>query len=397
MIRIQTEISTTLRSDAGGRLALFAAFALLFSASLASAAPRTWTDNTGKFSVSAELVAVRGTNVVLRKANGMELTVSIEQLSPADRRHLASRDVRDKTQPDVPETGVKLGKSVTRQVRIGMEFTGRGSSTGITGIVPVPMDWPEQKVRIVDQEKTPQVGRVSYRSLQDGARQMMIFVPRLRAGESARATVTFEVNRHSLEGPADTHGYQLPKRIRRELRHHLRPGPLTESTHAEIVAAKDRAVAGAETAWEQVKAIHALTLESVRYQKRDEIKSASVALREGVGDCQELSSLFVAMCRAHGVPARCVWIPRHSYAEFYLEDAQGRGHWFPVESTNKEQFGFLPRTEIILQKGDNFRLPEFREPLHYARTIVMGSDGPQPEFREIFEVIPDNQGGKSGR
>ena len=69
------------------------------------------------------------------------------------------------------------------------------------------------------------------------------------------------------------------------------------------------------------------------------------------------------------------------------------GIGFPVESTNKEQFGFLPRTQVILQKGDNFRLPEFREPLHYARTIFKAADvkGGQPEFREIFEVLTDPQ------
>jgi hypothetical protein len=97
------------------------------------------------------------------------------------------------------------------------------------------------------------------------------------------------------------------------------------------------------------------------------------------------------MCRAHGVPARCVWIPRHSYAEFYLEDASGRGHWYPVESTNKQQFGFLPRTNVILQKGDNFKVPELGEPTHYARTVIKGSfgrGGAQPEFREIMEVLP---------
>ena len=90
------------------------------------------------------------------------------------------------------------------------------------------------------------------------------------------------------------------------------------------------------------------------------------------------------------MPARCVWIPRHSYVEFYLEDASGQGHWFPAESTNKEQFGYLPRTQIILQKGDNFKVPEFREPLHYARTIFKAADvrGGQPEFREIREITP---------
>ena len=36
---------------------------------------RTWTDVTGKFSVTAELVEVRGDKVVLRRQNGKQITV----------------------------------------------------------------------------------------------------------------------------------------------------------------------------------------------------------------------------------------------------------------------------------------------------------------------------------
>ena len=182
---------------------------------------------------------------------------------------------------------------------------------------------------IVETDKSPEVNRISYRNLNDGARQMMISVPRLRSGQTARATVTFEIKRHCIDGPESTDAYRVPSRPSRDLRHYLQPGPLTDAEDRNIVAAKDKAIAGVDGAWEQVRAIHDFVIDNVRYVERPEIKSAGIALQEKVGDCQELSSLFVAMCRAHGVPARCVWIPRHSYAEFYLEDASGRGHWFP--------------------------------------------------------------------
>ncbi len=243
---------------------------------------------------------------------------------------------------------------------------------------------------MVDEEKTANVQKIAYRALGEGARQMMIQVPRLRGGETARATVTFEIVRHGIVGPQETEGFRVPQRLSREMRHYLQPGPLTDAADPHIIAAKDKAIAGVDGAWQQVRAIHDYVVDNVRYEKRPENKPASVALAEQVGDCQELSALFVAMCRTHGVPARCVWILDHSYAEFYLEDAAGRGHWLPIESTNKEQFGFLPRTDVILQKGDNFKLPEFREPLHFARTTFKAADirGGQPEFKEIFELLP---------
>jgi hypothetical protein len=39
---------------------------------------RKWSDATGKFSVEAELVEVKAGKVVLRKAGGSEITVSVE-------------------------------------------------------------------------------------------------------------------------------------------------------------------------------------------------------------------------------------------------------------------------------------------------------------------------------
>ena len=350
---------------AAPQLALLIAFLFVFCSRNVQGETRLWKDATGKFSVQAELIEQDDAQVILKKSDGEQIAVPLAKLSDADRAYLQTL-----AQQQDQGKGVTLGKARTYRVRVGMEMSTSGTATGLVGIVPIPIEWPEQTVRIVEEEKTPQVGRVTYRNLEDGARQMMISVPKLRRGETARATVTYEVRRHGLVGPEATDEFRIPQRPGRDLRHYLQSGPLTNAKDASIIAAKDKAIDSVEGAWNQVRAIHDWVLDNVRYQERPEIKTAGIALQEGMGDCQELSSLFVAMCRAHGVPARCVWIPRHSYAEFYLEDANGRGHWFPVESTNKEQFGFLPRTEIILQKGDNFKVPEYAQPLHYARTIV---------------------------
>jgi thiol-disulfide isomerase/thioredoxin len=66
-------------------LALGFTFILLTCANAAAGEPRTWSDKTGKFSITAELVAVQQGNVVLRQADGQQLTVPIQKLSGADR------------------------------------------------------------------------------------------------------------------------------------------------------------------------------------------------------------------------------------------------------------------------------------------------------------------------
>ena len=73
-----------------------------------------------------------------------------------------------------------------------------------------------------------------------------------------------------------------------------------------------------------------------------QIEGARQALDDGFGDCEELTSLFVAMCRAVGIPARCVWVPGHCYPEFYLEDKEGKGHWFPCQAAGSPAFGGIP-------------------------------------------------------
>ncbi len=63
---------------------------LLASASVCEAQARRWTDNSGKFSVEAELVEVKGDMVVLKKPDGSVVPVPIARLSEADRRYLKS-------------------------------------------------------------------------------------------------------------------------------------------------------------------------------------------------------------------------------------------------------------------------------------------------------------------
>jgi thiol-disulfide isomerase/thioredoxin len=60
-------------------------FAFATCATALSGETRTWTDKTGKFKITAELVAVQDGNVVLRQADGSQLTIPIKRLSPADR------------------------------------------------------------------------------------------------------------------------------------------------------------------------------------------------------------------------------------------------------------------------------------------------------------------------
>jgi hypothetical protein len=72
------------------------------------------------------------------------------------------------------------------------------------------------------------------------------------------------------------------------------------------------------------------------------------------------------------------------YAEFFLVDAAGKGMWFPCQLHNDRQFGSIRDFRPILEKGDNYRVPEKAEAQRFVAEFLTGKGGggrPQVEFR----------------
>jgi hypothetical protein len=213
----------------------------------------------------------------------------------------------------------------------------------------------------------------------------------LAPGEEAHALVTFEVTRHAWLAPEETSIFKLPvkKKLPRELLQYLGSSPKIESTNRKIKAlAKEVAAKEHATAWEHVEALYDLTREKVVY-KNGPNKGALAALNDGSGDCEELTSLFIALCRASEIPARTVWVPEHCYPEFYLLDEEGEGHWLVCEMTGSRMFGANPNQLPILQKGDNFRVPERpKENQRYvAEYLTAKQIGPKPKVKFVRKAI----------
>jgi hypothetical protein len=296
--------------------------------------------------------------------------------------------------PDLGEAlpnGIKFGSQVTQRYKVGIIVTAPGAPcAGVFGTVPVPTDWPEQRVKIVGQEISPSVKEIEYRSLDNGVKQMLISIPSLNAGETAQALVTFEVTKSAILAPEDPTQFVLPEKPSRKLAPFLAVSPYIESTNAKIkTLAKDLAK-DKESAWEKVETIYDYVRENVQYQDGP-LKGALAALKDGTGDCEELTSLFIALCRANRIPARTVWVPGHCYPEFYLEDKQGNGHWIPCQAAGTRDFGGMSDTRSILQKGDNFRVPEEKKPQRYVAEFlsvksIKGAGNPQVRF--VREVLP---------
>jgi hypothetical protein len=286
--------------------------------------------------------------------------------------------------------GAKLGDARVQRWKAGLVVTAAGGPCrGLVGYVPVPSDWPEQEVQIVDEEFPPQA-RVSYQTVDDTVKIMVVRIPMLQSGQVAEATVTYEVRRSTILPPDDTDQYVLPDvdKLDRKVRIYLTPSPMIESRDPRVRRLAKEIGVEKEKAWERVEAIYDWVREEVEY-KNGPLKGAVKALQDKTGDCEELTSLFIAICRAAGIPARTVWVQGHCYPEFYLLDAAGEGHWFPCQAAGTRSFGGIPEYRPVLSKGDNFRMPyDRRDRKRYPAEHLTGTGG-SPRVRWVRQLASE--------
>ncbi|MEM9931243.1 MAG: transglutaminase family protein, partial [Bacteroidota bacterium] len=97
--------------------------------------------------------------------------------------------------------------------------------------------------------------------------------------------------------------------------------------------------------------------EGLRPIQTSELTDAITALEAGAASCNGKSRLFVALCRAAGIPARVVGgiilqdvqkRTSHLWAEAYVH-----GQWVPFDPLN-HHFAFLPQNYLELYRGDHF-------------------------------------------
>ena len=112
---------------------------------------------------------------------------------------------------------------------------------------------------------------------------------------------------------------------------HLEPAIKIESAAAEIAALAAQLTAELPSVEGQVAKLISYTREALRYDVASPAgnQGALAGLLAGSGVCEEYASLFVALCRASGIPARVVngWgRDRNSWQDAWSPDANLRMH-----------------------------------------------------------------------
>lgn len=277
------------------------------------------------------------------------------------------------------------------EMLIGLRVTaGDGNMVSTTAMTVFPTDWPEQEVEIIE-VAVPAPWRSQFRDLPNNNKQLLFHIPLIPAGSTAEATVRVRIRKKHTVGPEDTIGFKVPRRLPREVKTYLGNSPYIEADSSEIRKIVKDVDAEPLTDWKRVEQLYDWVRDNIAYEN-GELKSVRDALKDRTGDCEEMTSIFVALCRAARVPARVVWIPNHCYPEFYMEDEAGQGYWFPCQVAGTRNFGSMPEYLPILQKGDRFKVPEKSELQRYLADYlssqkVLGRTKPQVEF--IRQLLGD--------
>ncbi|MEX1042109.1 MAG: transglutaminase-like domain-containing protein [Pirellulaceae bacterium] len=271
----------------------------------------------------------------------------------------------------------------------GFRLQVAGVASGIVALFPVPQEWEDQRVELVEQRITPRGAKISMVSLA-GATLAKVTIDRLAADEPAEVILRYRVRRLGVQIPSEHENFQIlePVKLRREARIYLGESPLIQSRDPRIARLAEELTQDEGSAWDKTKRIYEFVHQHLTYEEGP-FKGAVSALEDRRGDCEEMTSLFVAISRAAGIPARTVWVPGHCYPEFLLAGKENREVWTAVEMTNDFPFGESPESRPILQKGDSFRVPGNRQPQHYVRPELKMRDyrGAAPPVVEWFPPL----------
>ena len=108
------------------------------------------------------------------------------------------------------ENGATLGEAKVMKWRCGAEIVAaRGACSGIRVTTPLPVNWPEQTVRLLEEDVSQGI-RVVDNPMPGGVKQMVIMIPRLQSGSMVKSVRIYEVSTCPQYAPDDTESYRLP-------------------------------------------------------------------------------------------------------------------------------------------------------------------------------------------
>ena len=312
---------------------------------------------------------------------------------PAESELQTSLGAKSITQKVVKDPALELTDPRTYRLNIVMRVEAPdGKLTNVVAVEPIPMDWPEQQVRLITQKVSPGA-KVTQELVPGQAAILRLQVATIPAGGSATVERLYEITRHRMQFKLPPEELTHPKRPPAELRDALSgPAPGLETQHPKIISLTEglRHRAADRGPWDMVKSFWQWTRDNVRFENGD-FRGALFAVENKCGDCEEMSALFVSMCRLSNVAARTVWVEGHDYPEFYLADREGVGHWIPAQVVGPAWFGEMAEYRPIFQKGDRFYDRFQKQYTRYVpHTARADGSSAQPKLVVDHQILSDS-------
>ena len=292
-------------------------------------------------------------------------------------------------------------RETRRHVRVVTEVNrGPGTLTKLACCLVLPVDKPGQRIvgdvqfqpkplKVEVDERGQRVARYEAANVPPGGHVQMAW----------SAVIEFEAYRWTLFPEHAGKLSDVPKPIRTL---YTRNAPRYTMDHAAVRLAAREAVGSETELFWQARAVHDYVLDRLSYVSPG-WRPAAVGLLRGSGVCDDYSSLFVALCRANGIPARVMIGQNHVSAEVYFP---GIGAWFPLDPTADDKpgaalwprchaFGLSSRiiTHIENDADPAFWKPKFesgrprtRVTSHVGERVVPRDTPPGPVFSGILNL-----------
>ncbi len=272
------------------------------------------------------------------------------------------------------------------EFRAGIRWRSDGIARNLRSSTVVPVAFPEQELIDVRIEKSEGCeARIA--PLTDTAAQLQVLAPWIEAGQTITATALFRIRlfRQCPHYSAEQFPFEQtvpPPIVATALGNS--PGIRCETPGVRHLAAS--IISRYDHPWTQAGKFFAWVWDNIQ-GKPGAYTSVQEAIRNRAGDCEERAGVFVALCRASGIPARLVLVPNHCWAEFCLVDVENRPRWIPAHTAAYNWFGWTGAHELVLQKGDRFR-----QPGKHKTTRLIGDwysfEGRRPLIEYVGDLSP---------
>ena len=288
------------------------------------------------------------------------------------------------TRPPEGQTGYLEPRSY--ELDIGVELQGTGDALQIRASTPVPLPFAEQEVEDVRIES--EGCRASIHRVGEGAAQLLLSADSIARRQRIRAVAHYRLTlkKQYFGYQRDDFPAQQPEPPLAVRKLYLGDSPGIQSRSPEVRKLLADLTGQTTHPWDLAQTFQEWVHVNIE-AKRGNFIGVLNALKRGHGDCEEKAAVFVALCRAAGIPARLVWVPNHNWAEFYFTGSDGKGHWIPSHTSCYSWFGWTGAHELVIQKGDRVT------PLHEKKSQRLLEDwvqwiGKPPASRFIADLTP---------